>query len=46
VPKIGPIGRDAPKLKDQEITPHLNFDNDDIPKAVPPIRKPVKPSAQ
>jgi hypothetical protein len=45
VPKIGPIGRDAPKLKD-ETPPQLNFDNDDIPKAVPPIRRPVKPSSR
>jgi len=45
MPKIGPIGREAPKLKDQENIPQLNFDNDDIPKAVPPVRKPIKPSA-
>ena len=44
VPKIGPIGRDAPKLKD-ETPPQMNFDNDDIPKAVPPIRKPLQPDA-
>ena len=43
VPKVGGSGeRDAPKLKGQDNTPQLNFD-DDIPKAVPPVRKPVKP---
>jgi photosystem II stability/assembly factor-like uncharacterized protein len=42
MPKIGPIGRDAPKLKD-ETPPQLNFDNDDIPRAVRPDKKPDKP---
>ncbi|HMH45306.1 MAG TPA: hypothetical protein VK557_17600, partial [Pyrinomonadaceae bacterium] len=44
MPKVGGSGeREAPKLKGQENTQQLNFDNDDIPKAVPPVRKPMKP---
>jgi hypothetical protein len=30
-------------LKQQENSQQLNLDDGDIPKAVPPIRKPVKP---
>ena len=43
VPKGSSEDHPAPKLKGQENTQQLNFDNDDIPKAVPPVRKPVKP---
>jgi hypothetical protein len=41
VPRVGGSGiRAAPKLRRQENSQQLNFDNDDIPNAVPPVRKP------
>ena len=44
-PKLPPglRGDSAPKLKQQENSQQLNLDDGDIPKAVPPVRKPVKP---
>jgi photosystem II stability/assembly factor-like uncharacterized protein len=42
-PKIPPGLRGAPKLKGQENSQQLNLDDGDIPKAVPPVRKPQKP---
>jgi hypothetical protein len=33
----------APKLKGQENNQQLNLQSDDIPKAKPPVRKPVNP---
>ena len=45
VPKLPPGLRSGPpKLRGQEKAEQLNLTDDgDIPKAVPPVRKPVKP---
>jgi hypothetical protein len=42
-PKLPPGLRSAPKLKGQENSQQLMLDDGDIPKAVPPVRKPAKP---
>jgi hypothetical protein len=37
------VSSSAPKLKGSENGQQLNLDSDDIPRALPPVRKPVKP---
>ena len=43
LPRISSDVSSAPKLKGQENSQQHNLDSDDIPRAIPPIRKPVKP---